>query len=172
MDVKKAIEERRSVRKYKNREIPDDLVREVIDAARLAPSGNNNQPSTYYVIRDEETKSKLRENKVFSQDFVYNAPAIVVCCVDPTAYKKHVNGWDSPNEDRAIRDLSIASSFLVLRATELGLGTCYVGWLKGEKIKKILGISKENLVPYVITMGYPAEKPKPTSRKSIDEVLL
>ena len=172
MDVKKAIEERRSIRKYENREIPDDLLRGVIDSARLAPSGNNTQPSTYYVVRDEETKSKLRENKVFSQDFVYNAPAIIVCCTDPMAYEKHVKGWDSPNEERAIRDLSIASSFLVLRATELGLGTCYVGWLKGEKIKEILGIPKENLVPYVITLGYPAENPKPTLRKSIDEVLL
>lgn len=98
MDVKKAIEKRRSIRKYKNREIPDDLIKEVINAARLAPSGNNTQPCTYYVVRDEETKSKLRKNRVFSQNFVYTAPAIIVCCTDPTAYKKHVKEWDSPNE--------------------------------------------------------------------------
>jgi nitroreductase len=172
MDVKKAIKERRSIRKYEDREIPDNLVRDVIDAARLAPSGNNTQPSTYYVIKDEETKAKLRANEVFTQNFVYDSPTIIVCCTNPQVYKKHVEGWDSRNEIRAIRDLSIASAFLVLRATELGLGTCYVGWLKEDKIKNILEIPEDNIVPYVITIGFPDEQPKPKTRKSIDEVLL
>ncbi len=138
MDVIKAIEDRRSIRNYEDKEISDDLIREVIDAARLAPSGNNTQPSTYYAIKDSEIKSRLKENNVFAQDFVYTAPVIIVCCADPTKYTKHVEGRDSTNEMRAIRDLSIASSYLVLRATELGLGTCYVGWLKAEKIKEFL----------------------------------
>ena len=172
MDVKKAIEERRSIREYEDKEISDSLISKVIDAARLAPSGNNAQPSTYYVIRDAETKSKLKENNVFSQDFVYTAPAIIVCCTNPTIYTKHVIERDSPDNIRAIRDISIASSFLVLRATELGLGTCYVGWLKEDKIKEILGIPEHNILPYVITMGYPAEKPKPRPRKDIHEILL
>ncbi|MBW2992614.1 nitroreductase family protein [Candidatus Woesearchaeota archaeon] len=171
MDVKKAIEERRSIRKYEDKEVSDDLIKELIDAARLAPSGNNTQPSKYFIVKDEETKAKLRENEVFMQDFVYNAPAIIFCCTNPEAYKKRVEGWDFPNDIRAVRDLSIASSYLVLRATELGLGTCYVGWLKDEKIKEILNIPKENIIPYVITIGYPAEKPNPTPRNSIDEVI-
>jgi len=138
MDVKKAIKKRKSIRKYKNKEVSDKLIKEIIDAARLAPSGNNTQPSRYYIIKDIATKTKLKENKVFSQDFVYTAPTIIVCCTDPTTYTKHIKERDAANEIRAIRDLSIASSFLVLRATELNLGTCYVGRLKAEKIKKIL----------------------------------
>lgn len=172
MDVKKAIEERRSIRKYQDTEISEDIIRELINAARLAPSGNNAQPSRYFVIKDDNAKNKLKENNIFEQKFVYKAPVIIVCCTDPHAYKKNVEGWDDSNEIRAVRDLSIASSFLVLRATELGLGTCYVGWVKKDKIKEILAIPKEYFVPYIITVGYPAEQPKPTSRKSIDEVLL
>ncbi|MFA6410048.1 MAG: nitroreductase family protein [Candidatus Buchananbacteria bacterium] len=171
MDVKNAIKKRRSIRKYKNKQIPNALIKKVIDAARLAPSGNNTQPCTYYVVKDEKIKSKLKKYKVFAQDFVYTAPVIIVCCADPIEYKKHVKGWDLPNKDRALRDVSIASSFLVLAATELGLGTCYIGWLKAKKIKEILQIPKQNLVPYVITVGYPDEKPKPTSRKSLDKIL-
>lgn len=172
MDVKEAIEQRRSIRKYKNKEVPDDVIRAIIDAARLAPSGNNAQPSIYYIIKDEETKAKLKENNVFAQDFVYTTPIIIVCCGDSTKYIKHVEQRDLPNEMRTIRDISIASSFLVLRATELGLGTCYIGWLKAEKLKEILEIPKHNIIPYVITMGYPGENPEPRPRKGIDETIL
>ena len=172
MDVKKAINKRRSIRKYKDKKVPDHLIMEVLEAARLAPSGINAQPARYLIVKDDEVKKKLKENKVFPQDFLYQAPVIIVCCADPNAYKKRVAGLDLPNDVRAIRDLSIASAFLVLRATELGLGTCYVGWLDEEKLLSTLSIPKGIVVPYVITLGYSAEKPKPSSRKKMDEILL
>lgn len=172
MDVKKAIESRRSIRRYKDKPVPDDLVNEVIDAACLAPSGNNTQPSRYLIVKDDGTKKRLRDNEVIRDEWVYDAPVIIVCCTDPTSYTKFVKGWDNPNEIRAIRDLSIASSYLVLRATELGLGTCYCGWLKKDKIKEVLGIPQHFIVPYVITLGYPAETPNARPRKGIEEILL
>ncbi len=172
MDVKQAIRKRRSIRKYLDRAVSDELISELIDAARLAPSGLNAQPSRFLVVKDEKTRSRLRENNVCAQDFVCHAPAIIVCCTDPGAYKKNVEGMDSTDKTRAIRDLSIASSFLVLRATELGLGTCFVGWADEARIKEVLGIPEGYLVPFVITAGYPAEKPKAMPRKMIDEVLL
>ncbi len=172
MDVKEAIRQRRSVRRYEDKALSDDIIRELVDAARLAPSGNNAQPSRFLVVSDEKTKSVLRENKVFVQDFVCKAPAIIVCCADPNAYRKNIRGIDNTDEVRAIRDLSIASSFMVLRATDLGLGTCYVGWVDEKKIKETLNIPGEYLVPYVISVGYPAEQPRPTSRKGTDEIML
>ena len=167
MDVIKAIQERRSIRKYKNKKV--DLIEQLIDAARLAPSGTNAQPSRYLVIRDSETKNRLRN--VFEKDFVCKAPVIIVCCSDPSVYAENEE-WNSSNEVRAIRDLAIASSFLVLRATELGLGTCYVGRIKRETLKNILGIPEEWRVPFVITVGYSAEHPKPRSRYSLDQIFL
>jgi nitroreductase len=97
---------------------------------------------------------------------------IIVCCADPDAYTQPVEGWDDPNETRALRDLSIASSYLVLRATDLGLGTCYCGWIKKEEIKKVLNLPKGYVVPYVITLVYPDENPAPRPRKGIDEIVL
>lgn len=172
MDVKKAIETRRSIRKYQDKKVPENIITELIDAARLAPSGNNAQPSRFFIVNNEATINKLKQYEIFKQDFVYTAPVIIVCCADPTAYTKHTAGVDDENRIRAIRDLPIASSFLVLRATELGLGTCFVGWVEKEKIKNVLNIPREYIVLYVITVGYPDEKLESRSRKNIDEIII
>jgi nitroreductase len=142
----------------------------LIEAARLAPSGNNVQPWRFKIIKDDETKELLRKHNIFTQDFVYTAPVIIVCCTDHRDYKQTAN--DDPNELRAIRDLPIASEHIVLRATELGLGTCYVGWVEKEKIKDVLGIPKELIVPFVITVGYAADKGSPRPKKSKEDILL
>jgi nitroreductase len=171
MDVKEAIAKRRSIRKYQHKDVPLDLVREVVDAARLAPSGSNAQPCRYYVVKDDKTKEKLKESQIFQQDFVYQAPVMIVCCSDIQSYRQGIKGWSEENEHRALRDLSIASAFLVLRATELGLATCYVGWMKKDKIKEVLDLPRNYMVPFVIAVGYANEKPKPLPKRSIDEVL-
>lgn len=172
MDIKDAIHTRRSIRKYSDKPVPDEMIHEIIDAARLAPSGNNAQPSRYFIVKDDSTKQKLRENEIIRDKWVYDAPIITVCCADPNAYPKNVEGWDDPDEVRAIRDLSIASSYLILRATELGLGTCYCGWIKNDEIKEVLDIPRHLVTPYVITVGFPDESPGPRPRKSIDEIIL
>ncbi len=173
MDVKKAIEIRASIRKYQDKEVSDRDLNEVINAARLAPSGNNAQPWRFKIIKDEKIKEELKVKRIFKQDFVYSAPVIIVCCADPKAYPeaKFEPAFDDPYETRAIRDLSIASQNLVLRATELGMGTCYVGWLNKEGIKKVLKLPKRYIVPYVITVGYPAEKSIRKSRKDMSEIV-
>ena len=155
MDVKEAIEKRHSVRAYSSKEVPVELVNELLEAAKSAPSGNNAQPWHFVVVKSEEQKKLLRESEIFMQDFVYSAPVIIVCCANPSAFTKNVSGFDDDNKTRAVRDLSISSAFLVLRATELGLGTCYVGWVKKDKIKQVLKLKKDYIIPYVITLGYP-----------------
>ncbi len=172
MDVKQAIEDRRSIRKYQDRPVPQELIDEVLNAARLAPSGNNTQPWRYKVITDDETKRELQDAGLIRDQFVYKAPVIIVCCADPTSYKKHVEGWDDDNKSRAARDLNIASSYITLQATALGLGTCYCGWIKEEGLKVTLGIPEHLIVPYVITLGYPDEDPKARPRKDLVDILL
>jgi len=172
MNVEKAIESRRSIRKYLDRDVPGDLILELMEAARLAPSGNNAQPWKFFVVSDDEIKNSFRNENVFPQDWVHSAPVIIVCCGDPGAYSKNVAGVDDADCARALRDLSIASSHIVLRATELGLGTCYVGWRDEDKIKRILGISGDYVLPYVITVGYADENPDARPRKDINEIML
>jgi len=174
MSVKEIITKRRSIRKYQEKKVPNVLIKELIDAARLAPSGNNAQPARYFIVQDEKIKQKLKKNKVFKQEFVYKAPVIIVCCGNPGAYPKEKlePGFDDPFPIRAVRDVSIAAQNLVLRATELGMGTCYIGWRHKGRIKKTLGIPKNYVVPFVITLGYPAESPKVRLRKNIKDFLM
>ncbi len=171
MDVSSAIRNRHSIRKYSPAEVSEDLVREVLDAARLAPSGNNFQPWRFRVIRDAEVKQLLREREIIRDKWVYDAPVIIVCCAD-TQYPRFVEGWDSPNSDRALRDLAIASAYMTLRATELGLGMCYCGWIKKEEIRQVLDLSDSLIVPFVMTLGYPAEEPKPRPRLPLESILV
>jgi len=177
MEVKIAIENRRSIRIYQDKQIPESLVLELIEAARLAPSAYNAQPTKFIIVKNKEEKEKLKENKIFRQSFVYEAPVIIICCGDPEVYPKarleatYSNPSEIAGEVGAVRDVSIAAQNLVLRATELGLGTCYIGLVARDKAKEILGIPKNYVLPFVLTVGYPAEEPKATPRKSQEDLI-
>ncbi len=172
MEVKEAIKNRRSIRKYQDKDISDDLINELLEAARLAPSSHNAQPWKFIVVKDKEMKEKLKENNVFKHQFVFEASMIIACCADPDLSVKpsELIFSDADMQGKAGRDLAFASQNLVLRATELGLGTCYIGIVDRKKIKEILNIPEKYLLPYVIIAGYPAEEPRPTPRRGIDEI--
>ena len=177
MEVLDAIKQRKSIRRYLDKKVPEKLIRELIDAARLAPSGCNKQGARYKVISDRDTIRMLKDNGVYTQDFVYTAPVLILCCYDRTAYPvQKKEGRDSiygtGHIVRGIRDLSIASSFLVLRAEELGLGTCYVGWMDKPKAKRLLDIPDNVEILFTITAGYSADGSKETPRKTTEEILL
>ena len=159
MDVKKAVEIRKSIRRFKEKEVPDKVIKEVIDAARRAPSSHNQQPWHFIAVK-KNSLLKLKEQKVFVADWIYKAPVVIACCSEK-----------DDEEHMSIINLSLASAFLVLRATELGLGTCFVARLDKEKIKNILGVPKDAIVPYVIVMGYPDEKLEPKEKKKLEEIM-
>ena len=190
MDVKKSIVDRRSVRRYGPWKVAKKTVKELLDAARLAPSGCNVQPTRCVIIDDEEVKDRLKSGGAFLQEFVYKAPLMMVLCGDPKDYsrmegpryqredgtfpenRKMLEGvLEGLQKDRAIRDISIAGAYMTLRATELGLGTCCVGLMKRDALKTVLGIPGGWVIPYVITVGYPAETPKPRPRKKLKEII-
>jgi len=148
MDVIDAIKKRKSTREYSGKEVPDDVIKDIVEAGKMAPSGNNKQP-----WRFSSVKAKEMDPKFFMQDFVTTASHLIICAADPTVFSP-VEGWDDKNELRAVRDLSIASGFLVLRATELGLATCYIGWCKKKELKTFLELPDEWVMPYVIAVGY------------------
>lgn len=192
MDVKDAIATRRSIRWYDGTKIPTSVIAEVLDAARRAPSGCNAQPWRFYVVQDSETVELLKKYKAFPQDFVYKAPIIIVCCGDAAAYAGRYGGENQvedgtvpedpderkamfsivmgKNATRTIRDVSIASAFLVLRATELGLGTSYIGLIDEAAIRKALDLPERLVIPFVITMGFPAQIPSRTPRKELKDI--
>lgn len=191
MDVKEAIEKRRSIRKYQDKEVSENLIKEILEAGRLAPSGCNVQPTRYFIIKDKKTKERLKQKGAFEQNFVYDAPVIIVLCGNPKDYDnlegvrylqeegilpKDLNDikkmHKGRNEERTLRDVSINSVYLILRAIELGLGAGCVALINKDVLREELKIPKEWVLPFVITLGYPAESPKQRPRKDLNELIL
>lgn len=191
MNVIEAIQKRRSIRKYQLTPIPEEVVRELLEAARLAPSGCNAQPWKYIILEKEEI-AKLKEQKIFWQDWVYSSPLILICLSEPSAYKANRETIESQIEEgiqpkgsdknidkmykgkeieRAARDCAISMAYLGLRATELGLGTCYVGCFDRDKLKQFFNLSNKYEPVCSICIGYPAESPKQRPRKPLEEMI-
>jgi len=164
MDVFKAIAERRSIRNYKSKEIEDEKLKKILESARIAPSAGNRQEWKFLVVKNQETRDKLVE-AAHGQKFVRQAPVTIVAC--------------STESERVMPcgqyaytvDLSIAVSFMILEATELGLGTCWLGAYDEEKVKEILGIPDEIRVPAMFTVGYVDENPPARPRKDSNDII-
>ena len=157
MEVKTAIEERRSIRKYKTKPIPHDVLLRLLEAARRAPSGANRQPFHLIVVTDPEIKKGLVP-LCKNQQFVDEASVFIA-------------GIDDPQQKWNKVDLSIALDHLSLAAVEYGLGTCWVGAFDPEKLATYLGVPKDKVVTVCISVGYPDESPEARSRKPMNEIV-
>ena len=157
MEVTVAIQKRRSIRKYKNKEIARDLLMEVLEAARLAPSGANRQPWKLVVVTEAEKRRSLVPI-CKDQKFVGECSAFIA-------------GIDDPSQKWARVDLAIAMEHIALAAVEKGLGTCWIGAFDGEKMAQALGVPKNLVVTACLTLGYPDESPEARSRKKMEELV-
>lgn len=164
MDVFEAISKRRSIRKYKDTPVEEDKLNRILETARIAPSAANRQEWKFLVVKDKETREKLVD-AANGQKLVGKAPVTIVAI--STESKRIM-----PCGQYAYTvDLSIAVSFMILEATELGLGTCWLGAYDEDEVKKILNIPDEIRVPVMFTLGYANENPGPRPRKDINEIL-
>lgn len=168
------IKERRSIRKYEDQDLPDDLVERVLDAARWAPSWANTQCWRFIVVRSKGTKEKLAESltpRNPARDAVSEAPLVIVGCA-----KKKVSGYKKGDPvtkkgDWYMFDSGLAMQNLMLAAHSLGLGTVQVGAFDSEMVEDLLGVPEEATVITMTPLGYPAEEPKQTPRKELDEIV-
>lgn len=166
MSVLRAIQERRSIRKYKEDPIPEDVFLRVLEAARLAPSGKNLQPWKFIIVRNKKMKEKLAKASA-EQFFIVKAPVVIVGCGYPdNSYSRmgrYMKSW-------AV-DVTIAFEQLILQAQEEGLGTCWIGSFEEREVKSILGIPEDVRVLALAPLGYPAEDPPFRGRKSLEEIV-
>jgi len=164
MDVFEAVSKRRSIRKYKDTEVEDEKLQDILEVARIAPSAANRQEWKFIVVKDKESREKLVE-AANGQQFVAEAPITIVAC---STESERV----MPCGQHAYTvDLSIAVSFMILEATELGLGTCWLGAYDEEKVRNILQIPERIRVPAMFTLGYADESPHQRPRKHLGEII-
>ncbi len=164
MNVMEAIKERRSVRAYKQKPVPEEKLQKILEAARLAPSAGNRQPWKFVVVREEEKRKKLAEAAA-NQSFVAEAPVVIAAVALNPDY---VMRCEVPSY--AV-DLAIAVDHMTLAAVEEGLGTCWIGAFYQNQVKEILNIPEKYKVVALLPLGYPADNPRGKSRKSLDEII-
>jgi len=156
MEVKDAIKERRSIRKYAKKEIPKEILEQLLDAARLAPSSGNRQTWKIIVVTDEEMRDRLVPVSG-NQKFVGECAAYLV-------------GVTEPNRDFSALDITIALDHLSLRALDFGLGTCWIGDFEPQRVKEILGVPEDHDIAVCMTLGYPTVNPAARRRKNLSEL--
>jgi len=168
MDVLEAIKGRRSIRAFKNQGVPAEIVEELIDAARWAPSAGNIQPWEFIIVRKPRIKRRLVETAL-GQMFIEEAPVVIVVCADE---ERSSQGYGVRGKTLyCIQDTAAAMQNIHLTAYSLGLGTCWVGAFREEETRKILKIPRGMRPVAIIPVGYPAEAPTARMRKSTSQIV-
>ncbi|NMB97861.1 MAG: nitroreductase [Clostridiaceae bacterium] len=159
------IKSRHSVRSYKDVPVEKEKLLQMIEAARNAPSATNAQPWHFIVVTDKQIKDELAET--YPREWFKSAPAIIVACGDHSRSWKRKDG-----KDHCDIDIAIAVDHMMLAATELGLGACWVCAFDAEKCHEILHLPQNLEVIVLIPVGYPDEKDqKEKKRKNIGEIV-
>jgi nitroreductase len=174
MEFIDVIKSRSSIRSYDKKEIDDEKINYVLECARLAPSWVNKQCWHFIVVRDNKNIKNI-SNATLINRWLRNAPCIIVACADPKKSGTH------NNMNYFLVDVAIAMEHLILAATDLGIGTCWIGEFNEKKIKKILGVPDKIKVVALSPLGYPASNKRiiaratkiitrSNQRKTVDEI--
>ncbi len=160
-DVLDLLKGRRSIRRYQKKDVSKEIIERLIEAARWAPSGANIQPWHFVVVTKEELRKEVGKEAKFlfvKSRHVSEAPVLIVVCGDTKSAFHMV-------------DCSLAGANIIMEATSLGLGTCWIGAFNEVRIKEILGIPEGMKVVGLITVGYPAESPSAPPKVGLAEIL-
>ncbi|MGP8154949.1 MAG: nitroreductase family protein [Smithella sp.] len=198
MELSDVIASRRSIRKFREGDISVDTINSLINAARLAPSGSNLQPARFIIVQSPDAKKNLSQFTPYK--FIAKAGVIFVCCIDISTIASRdarleellkegvFDGVDIDMSDSSVAptplteteaiksylsmNLAIAVEHVVLKAVDLGLGSCWIGRFDRDKVKQWSSLD-ENIFPVVLLpVGYPDQIPKARSRFLLDKYIL
>ena len=171
MDFFELIHKRESCRSYdESREVEEEKLQKVMEAAMLSPSACNGQPYHFTVCRGEKAKEVAKATQSLGLNkFATQAPVMIVISEKPYVKSAAMGAKVSKNDYRSM-DIGIATAYLTAAATEVGLSTCILGWLDGEKITKLCNL--DGTVRLVICLGYAKDdKLREKKRKSMEELV-
>ncbi len=169
MEFSELVKHRQSDRKYSQKEVEKEKVEQCIQTARLSPSANNSQPWKFVVINNPQLREKIAISTVGlgMNKFVIQAPVIVAVILEKQNILSTL-GSVIKDKEFSLLDVGIAVNQFCLQATDLGLGTCIVGWFDEKEVKKLLGVDRSKRIPLLITLGYSEAELREKVRKPID----
>jgi nitroreductase len=167
MNFLELVKKRYSVREYKNIPVEDEKIMQILEAGRLAPSAANAQPLHFILIKEKESLEKIYS--AYDHQWIRTAPVVIAMCADENSTWKHKDGTSY-----ASIDVAIAIDHMTLAATELGLGTCWIGALDKIKAAEILQTPKGVNPIFLLPVGYPVDNPdlsRHNTRKPMSDIL-
>lgn len=172
MEFQECLNNRRSIRDFKNEAVSKDMIYKLIEAAQKAPSWKNSQVSRYYIVENlrEELLKAMPE---FNVNNVINAPILIVTTVVKNRSGFERDGSYSTHIKDGFQyfDNGLQVENLCLQAYELGLGTLIMGLYDVEKVRELLDIPEEQEIVTIIAVGYPNQKPEMPKRKNIEDIV-
>lgn len=164
MEYSELIEKRYSVRAYEPDLVEEDALQQVLEAARLAPTAANRQPFQIVVIRTAGRQAELE--RIYPRDWFTRAPLILCACAVPS------QGWvreDGTNYSEV--DVAIVMDHMILAATDLGLGTCWIASFDVLAAREVLGLP-EDVKPIAFTpLGHPVGRPNLKKRRPLTDLV-
>ena len=194
MEFDQVIRTRRSIRQFKPDPVSDQTITEILEAARLAPSGGNIQPWRFVIVRSQALKDKLRASTIWR--FALKAPVLIACCADISSAEGRqdrlmelaqagvfdnveMEGEYSPperNQDQLLAylnmNVAITVTHMMLKAVDLGLGTCWIGGFDAVKVKEILSLEDSLQVVALLPIGYPERIPAARPRFDLEKLVV
>jgi len=198
MELSDVIASRRSIRKFREEDISADTIRLLLDAARLAPSGSNLQPARFIVAQSTTAKEAL--GRCTPYKFIVKASVIFVCCADLRAISTRdrrigelmiegaFEGVDIDTNDastinspimdeEAVKaylsmNVAIATEHIVLKAVDLGLGSCWLGRFDRDKVREYLKLDERIYPVVLLPVGHPDQSPHARPRLALDKLVL
>ena len=166
MEFFSIIKNRRSIRKYKTDAVPEDKLKRILEAGRLAPTAANRQPFLLYLIRNPKDNKKFA--KALKQKWALDAPVIVAVFGDPKGC------WTRSFDNKKFHfvDVAIAMDHLILTATSEGLGTCWIANVDPDKIKDALDVPDHFEFVALTPIGFADESPMEKQKKKFDELIV
>jgi len=164
VEFSELIKKRYSVRAYKPDQVEDEVLNQVLEAARLAPTAANRQPFQLVVIPTAGREAELK--RIYPSGWFTQAPLVICACGIPA------KGWTSrDSKNYTDVDVAIVMDHLILAAANLGLGTCWIGAFDPAAAREVLGLP-DGVEPIAFTpLGYPADQPRPKKRKALSDLV-
>ena len=172
-DLMETILSRRSIRRYQEKDIPDDVLNNILEAARWAPSWANTQAWEFVVVKDRSIKEKIQatvNNRNPSYLALVNAPVLLIVCGQLKKSGYYNEQYPTKfGSEWFMYDLGLATQNLCLAAHDSGLGTVIVGLFDHNRVGEVIKLPANHEVLVLIPLGYPDQDPKPPKRRERDE---
>ncbi len=156
MDFLELAKTRYSCRNFENKPIEQEKINKILEAAHISPTACNFQPQRILVLTDEKELSKLSECTKFG----WCAPVIMIICYDKNiSWKRKYDG-----SDEGIVDASIITTHMMLEATDLGLGTTWIGSFDPQKVREVYNVPENYEIISILPIGYPSKDDVPNNK--------